>query len=109
MGASWFKFLFIATEETMTIIFHLEHAKKRDEAEFPAPERKALVSEIPNLLKNSSDTKRSTKSNTSSILFRFAIRVANSQIIGVSPNYKSKRNRNNGIISVMENVPKVDK
>ena len=63
---------------------------------------------IESVKKNSSDAKRFTKTTTPTKMFRFAITAANSQIIGVSQNYKSESGRDNGVKSVMENAPKAD-
>jgi uncharacterized protein YegP (UPF0339 family) len=41
-------------------------------------------------------------------MFRFAVTAANSQIIGVSQNYKSESGRDNGVDSVKRNAAKAE-
>lgn len=63
---------------------------------------------IESVKKNSADPKRFVKSKTPTNMFRFSITAANSQIIGVSQNYKSESGCNNGIESVKRNASKAD-
>lgn len=63
---------------------------------------------IESVKKNSSDPKRVIKSQTPAKMFRFSITAANSQIIGVSQNYKSQSGCNNGIESVKKNAGKAE-
>jgi uncharacterized protein len=63
---------------------------------------------IESVKKNSADPKRVTKSQTPTKMFRFSITAANSQIIGVSQNYKSQSGCKNGIDSVKRNAVKAE-
>ena len=63
---------------------------------------------IESVKKNSTDSKRFTKTTTPSNMFRFAITAANSQVIGTSQNYKSESGRDNGIESVKRNAAKAE-
>jgi hypothetical protein len=68
----------------------------------------ACLNGIESVKKNSSDSKRFTKSTTPSNMFRFSVTAANSQIIGTSQNYKSEGGRDNGIESVKRNAVKAE-
>jgi len=59
---------------------------------------------IESVKKNSSDTKRFTKSQTPTRMYRFSITASNNQIIGTSQNYKSQSGCNKGIESVKKNA-----
>lgn len=61
---------------------------------------------IESVRKNVSDPKRIVKTKTPSNLFRFSVTASNSQIIGVSQNYKSSTGCSNGIKSVQTNATK---
>jgi uncharacterized protein len=63
---------------------------------------------IESVKKNSKDPKRVSKTQTPGKMFRFAITAANSQIIGVSQNYKSESGRDNGVDSVKRNAVKAE-
>lgn len=68
----------------------------------------ACMNGIDSVRKNSGEMKRFAKTTTPTGMFRFSLNAANSQIIGVSQNYKSESGRNNGIASVMKNAPIAD-
>jgi len=70
--------------------------------------RAACLNGIESVKKNSKDPKRVTKTQTPGKMFRFAITAANSQIIGVSQNYKSESGRDNGVDSVKRNAAKAE-
>ncbi|MGI6338333.1 MAG: YegP family protein [Bacteroidales bacterium] len=63
---------------------------------------------IESVKKNAADPKRFNKTTTPTNMFRFSLTAANSQIIGVSQNYKSQSGRDNGIESVKRNAPKAE-
>jgi len=63
---------------------------------------------VESVKKNSTDSKRFTKTKTPTNMFRFSITAANSQIIGTSQNYKSESGRDNGVESVMKNAAKAE-
>lgn len=66
----------------------------------------ACLNGIDSVRKNARDPKRVSKSQTSNKMFRFAVTAVNSQIIGVSQNYKSESGRDNGVDSVKKNAAK---
>jgi hypothetical protein len=70
--------------------------------------RASCLNGIASVKKNAKDPKRVAKTKTPNKLFRFAITAANSEIIGVSQNYKSESGRNNGIDSVARNAVKAE-
>jgi uncharacterized protein YegP (UPF0339 family) len=63
---------------------------------------------IESVKKNAADPKRVTQSQTPTKMFRFSISAANSQIIGVSQNYKSISGCKNGVESVRKNAAKAE-
>jgi len=70
--------------------------------------RAACLNGIESVKKNATDSKRITKSQTPTKMFRFALTAANSQVIGTSQNYKSESGRNKGVQSVVKNAAKAE-
>ncbi|MGD0340895.1 MAG: YegP family protein [Bacteroidales bacterium] len=70
--------------------------------------RAACMNGIESVKKNAKDPKRVTKTQTPNKMFRFAVTAANSQIIGVSQNYKSESGRDNGVDSVKRNAARAE-
>ncbi len=65
----------------------------------------ACLNGIESVKKNSQDAARFEKKTTDSGAFRFNLKATNGQVIGVSQNYTTEANRDNGIASVMKNAP----
>jgi len=70
--------------------------------------RAACMNGIASVKKNSKDPKRINKTQTPGKLFRFAVTAGNSEIIGISQNYKSETGRDNGIDSVKRNADRAE-
>lgn len=68
----------------------------------------ACLNGIESVKKNSADLKRFNKTKTPTNMFRFSLTASNSQIIGISQNYKTERGCNNGIESVKKNAAKAE-
>ncbi len=64
----------------------------------------ACMNGIESVKKNAANADRFEKKTTPSGKFSFALKAANSQVIGTSQTYASESGRNNGIQSVMNNA-----
>jgi uncharacterized protein YegP (UPF0339 family) len=68
-------------------------------------DRSGCSNGIESVRKNASDASRYEKKSTTTGKFRFNLKAANSQVIGVSETYESERARDEGIESVKANAP----